>query len=320
MCSRGSGSELWVISCYFNPGNFKRRRANFREFRRRLAAPLVAVELAFDAPFELGPSDADVLVQLRGGAVLFQKERLLNIAWQHVPPQCAKIAWLDGDVFFETNEWIDATVELLDRFPLVMPFSRVGELRQDTPVEATPALTDCDLGYSLMHRWKAGEIPPGIMQSNMRLSRTHSGLAWACRRDAFEGIGFYDACVVGSGNRAILGAAIGRYDDTIAYLCMSDLWAEHYRRWANQHFSRVQGQIGCLDATLFHFWHGDLERRRYAERHQDFAKYAFDPARDIGSSATGCWAWSSEKPQMHEYVRRYFLERSEDGTPSTYTM
>jgi hypothetical protein len=313
MFDRSSASDLWVITCYFNPGNYQRRLANFREFRRRLAAPLVAVELAFDGPFELSPSDADVLVRLRGGAVLFQKERLLNIAWRHLPPRAEKIAWLDADVFFETEEWISATVKRLDDFPVVMPYSRVAELRRDTPVRATPALTDCDLGYSLLHRWNSGELLPGVLQSNMRLARTNAGLAWACRRDAFEGIGFYDACVAGSGNRAILGAALGHIDDTIAYLRMSDRWAEHYRNWAHRHFDRVQGRIGSVDATVFHLWHGDLERRRYSGRHQEFAKYAFDPGCDIGSHASGCWAWSSEKPQMHEFLRRYFVERREDG-------
>ena len=111
----------------------------------------------------------------------------------------------------------------------------------------------------------------------------------------------------------MLAAAVGRHDDAIAYLCMSDHWAEHYRDWAHRHFDRVQGRIGSVDGTLFHFWHGDLQQRRYAGRHQDLAKYAFDPVRDIGPHANGCWAWSSERPQMHEFVRRYFVERREDG-------
>jgi hypothetical protein len=40
----------------------------------------VTVELSFDGRFELAGSDADILIQLSGGAVLWQKERLLNLA------------------------------------------------------------------------------------------------------------------------------------------------------------------------------------------------------------------------------------------------
>src|SRR5262249_57573476 len=87
MTNRTLGAGLWAISCYFNPCRYRRRLANYQGCRRRLTAPLVCVELSFDGRFELGADDADVLIKVKGGAVLWQKERLLNIAWRHVPPQ-----------------------------------------------------------------------------------------------------------------------------------------------------------------------------------------------------------------------------------------
>ena len=36
------------------------------------------MELSFDGEFELEEKDADILIQLSGGAVLWQKERLLK--------------------------------------------------------------------------------------------------------------------------------------------------------------------------------------------------------------------------------------------------
>jgi hypothetical protein len=54
-------------------------------FRANLGAPLVTVELSFDGRFELTDQDADVLIQLCGGALLWQKERLLNLALKAVP-------------------------------------------------------------------------------------------------------------------------------------------------------------------------------------------------------------------------------------------
>jgi hypothetical protein len=313
MLQRHRRDELWAISCYFNPGKYRRRLEVFHEFRARLAAPLVVAELSYDGRFDLRRNDAEILIQLDGGAVLWQKERLLNIAWQNVPAGCRKIAWLDCDVVFSSDDWIDAAVTLMDDYPLVMLFSTVGELHRFAQLGSLSLLDGCDVGHSIIHQMNQGQQVDGLLSNNMRLSRTHSGLAWAANRSVVEGLGFYDACIVGSGNRAMLCAALDRWDAALRYISMNERWADHYRRWANRFLARVGGQIGCLDTTLFHLWHGDLAKRRYAERHREFARYEFDPDRDIAIQSNGCWAWASEKEEMHEFLLRYFNERREDG-------
>jgi hypothetical protein len=67
----------------------------------------VTVELSFDGKFELTEDDADILIQISGGAILWQKERLLNVAMKSVPPNVDSIAWLDCDVIFERPNWVD---------------------------------------------------------------------------------------------------------------------------------------------------------------------------------------------------------------------
>ena len=71
---------MWAITSYFNPARYKNRLSNFRVFRANLGVPLVTVELSFDGNFELSEKDSDILIQVSGGAVLWQKERLLNVA------------------------------------------------------------------------------------------------------------------------------------------------------------------------------------------------------------------------------------------------
>src|SRR3974377_2142226 len=97
--------DLWAITCYFNPMRYRRRLINFRIFREYLKVPLVVVELAFGPEFELQAQDAEILIQLRGGAVLWQKERLLNVALQALPKDCHKVAWLDCDIVFKALDW-----------------------------------------------------------------------------------------------------------------------------------------------------------------------------------------------------------------------
>jgi hypothetical protein len=110
---RSKTDDLWAITSYFNPARYARRLF----FRARLNVPLVAVELAYGPDFELQDADADILIRVQGGAVLWQKERLLNVALQSLPSNCSKVAWLDSDIFFDAPDWGASVSSLLDRFP-----------------------------------------------------------------------------------------------------------------------------------------------------------------------------------------------------------
>jgi len=123
--------DFWAITSYFNPMRYKRRFSNYKVFRKNLNLPLVAVELAYSNTFELQEGDADILVQLRGGAVLWQKERLLNAALQALPKRCRKVAWLDCDIIFQMVNWADAAGQLLDRVAMIQPFKRAHYLHPD---------------------------------------------------------------------------------------------------------------------------------------------------------------------------------------------
>jgi len=124
--SNGQTSDaFWAITSYFNPLHYQRRLLNYRIFRERLQMPLVAVELAYGPNFELQPQDAEILVQLRGTAVMWQKERLLNVALQALPSTCRLVAWLDCDLFFASPDWAERARALLDRFQVVQLFRQV---------------------------------------------------------------------------------------------------------------------------------------------------------------------------------------------------
>src|SRR5262245_59277853 len=96
---------LWAISSYYNPQGYWRRQQNYRLFRQHLTVPLLTVELTFDGRFELSGDDADLMVRCTGGDVMWQKERLLNIALARLPTNCEHVAWIDCDVVFERKNW-----------------------------------------------------------------------------------------------------------------------------------------------------------------------------------------------------------------------
>src|SRR4029077_15700270 len=73
---------------------------------------------------------------------LWQKEKLLNLALQAVPPECRKVAWLDCDIIFDDPHWSKKTKSLLDSYPMVQLFKEVHYL----PAQWTPKIR-CDAEF-----------------------------------------------------------------------------------------------------------------------------------------------------------------------------
>ena len=306
--------DLWAITCYFNPMRYQRRLQNYLAFRRHLTVPLVAVDLAYHDDFELPQDAADILVRLRAKDVLWQKERLLNVALAHLPPDCDSVAWLDCDVVFEREDWAERALRGLERYPMLQPFRRVYEPAADGWDERIRLPPDSQLGYSLGHMLSLGIPTAELLQGGARIRRgVQSGLAWVARRELLDREGFYDACVMGSGDRAMLCAALGAQANMIAYVQMTPAWAEHYKAWSAGLFRSVRADIGCTDGIVIHLWHGDLKHRRYTERHHGFSTFDYNPVTDIALDEHSVWRWNSQKPEMHSYVADYFGSRREDG-------
>ncbi len=89
--------------------------------------------------------------------------------------------------------------------------------------------------------------------------------------------------------------------------------AAHYLAWARPYFDRVRGNVGYVGGRVLHLWHGDFKDRQLAARHERLKEFDFDPFDDVALDANGCWRWNSDKPAMHQWVRRYFESRNEDG-------
>ena len=280
--------------------------------------PLITVEASFDGRFQLGPGDADILVQRRARDVLWQKERLLNVALGLLPRECREVAWLDCDVVFASEDWAQRARAQLQTNSLVQLFSERCNLQRRATSDPSNWHGKADFfAESVAGKIVAGRaVPEDLIDPEAGIVRkTTMGLAWAARRESLDAHGLYDACILGTGDRVILCAAMGKLDYGEAAAGMTPRQAEHYRRWGAGFSSAMKARVGCIDGRIFHLWHGDLRDRRYAARHEGLRRFGFDPFTDIAVDGEGCWRWSSPKADMHEYVRRYFDSRAEDGRP-----
>ena len=124
---------------------------------------------------------------------------------------------------------------------------------------------------------------------------------------------------MGSGDRALACAAVGRAEDAVVTLHLNEARTRHYLPWATRLTAAVGGRVGVLDGALFHLWHGELSFRGYAERHRAFADFQFDPARDLIYRPGRPLEWSPTRPDLEAFARKYFESRREDGAHTDAT-
>ena len=299
---------MWAITSYFNPVGFKRRLSNYRTFRANLAVPLVTVELSFDGRFELTDGDADILIQLSGGAVLWQKERLFNIAIQSVPQHAKNIAWLDCDVIFERPDWMDEAAQKLSEANVVQLYSEF--------VDLGPEGYQSNTKYDRLRSSGHGIISLGLRQLTAPTSEgvrlTLPGLAWAARRDILEDHGFYDAMIMGSGDTSMFHAMFGQFEHEIERRRLDRVRQEHYLKWARPYYGTVAGKVSNVAGRIYHLYHGKIANRNYKDRHGLMASFPFDPDIDIRIGANGAWHWARPRPDLEDFLRKFFLSRAED--------
>lgn len=312
--------SLWAITCFFNPAGRASRLRNYRIFRRQLEVPLLTVELALNGEPELTPSDADHLHQIRGGPehILWQKERLLNLALEHLPAECTAVAWLDCDIVFANPEWPTQAKDLLAKHQLIQLFDRVVYLPQEM---SSMDLMKQALVDSASYYWQPGAVsnarkphPLSYPKISQRGTSTtgNPGMAWAAQRPLLDRHGLYDRAIVGSGDLFLHAALFARDKQLDRRLPRGTPARQDFDRWASGLLEDLNTPVSHCSGTIFHCWHGELVNRGYNERHRAISQFDFDPATDIRLDNNGCWRWNSGKEELQLYLRQYFESRRED--------
>lgn len=139
------------------------------------------------------------------------------------------------------------------------------------------------------------------------------GHGWASKRETIEKCGFYDAMILGSGDKVMTAAAYGQANAVASAFRFTESQIEHYFAWARPFFTAVKGRVGHLPCKFAHLRHGSLENRRYDSRYRGFAQWQFCPYEDLGITKSGCWEWKTNKSGLHQHVESYMQYRGEQG-------
>jgi hypothetical protein len=302
--------SLAVVTAYFNFQHYETKGANLQRFRQgllRQGVPLVIIECAFgEDPFEL-PDQAGV-IRVRSRSILWQKERLLNIAVESLPATCTKVAWVDCDLLFENDAWADEASHLLETHAVVQLFECAVRLSRGA---------ESDVGKDLQV-----ESFGAAYQRNPRLAHTawfsqhgHTGFAWAARRQLWDCGGLYETALSGVGDHVMAHVFVGATESSCLQrtLGRNEAQLRDLRHWSRNVTPTMGGHIGVVPGKICHLWHGDPQNRQYDRRAQELTALGYDPAAHLAKGSDGCWEWSTENPRLAQWAREFFRERHEDG-------
>lgn len=303
-------SLLHVVAVYSNPIRWQSRLAHFRRFIDHMAASgvkLLVVECAFgERPFDLPQDDARFThVGVRARTLVWNKECLINLGLQRLPAAARYVAWIDGDLEFRNPAWAVETVHALQHYDVVQPWSEALDLG---PRGEPMLIKGRHVQTSFCKVWRHdGEIRGEPYQY------AHPGYAWAATREALDRLGgLLDIAALGAGDHHMAMSLVGLGAQSIHGQASAGYKA-HVAAWAARAARFVAGNIGFVQGTVEHGFHGSKDKRRYVERWDVLVRHAFDPLTDLRRNTFGVLELASNKPGFARDIDGYFRQRDEDA-------
>lgn len=313
--------SMLALTSYYNPLKGALRQLNYRTFRRHLGIPLMTVEWSKDGSFELGDDDADHLIQVSGGDLLWQKERLLNIGLRKARLiGFNKVAILDSDIIFQNQQWHEDvskklnTCEFIQCFETAhyLPACEHQHLSRDTlcniPTEhSSPALFSLIAqGKEIFKSQKEGFFSPTAKIQIMG----NPGLATAVNLDRLGHWTSYEGNIVGGGDLAMITALTSKTDELFATTDYTLKHQKHLDEWAKS-LGKSRIKIGNTDGDIYHLWHGEMKNRQYRQRYSILTQHHYDPYKDIDICAGSALRFTDANPVLREAVESYIHSRKD---------
>jgi hypothetical protein len=294
---------LHVITVISNVCEFKRRWQLMEEFIERMNEyeniKLYVVELAYgDQEFKITKEDNPNHLQLRTQHALWHKENMINLGVKKLLPENWKaMAWIDGDIEFESVHWVDDTLKLLTEFDIIQLFTVCFDLDYDN--------TPMSMWQSFGYKYCNGEK----FKHQKGTNYWHSGYAWACTREFYDKIGgLYETGIIGSGDYIMTQGFVGNVACADGSLLK---YKEDIQNYINKNDDSIK--IGYLPTNIKHHFHGSKKNRKYVERNQIIIQNKYDPLYHLTYDENGVIIPSENMSESFiAEIKEYFSERNED--------
>lgn len=303
-------SEAVIVSCFYNPTNSPYRIKAFNKFKEsieHLNHYIIECVIGDAKPQLSGKNIHHVYTK----DLLWHKESLLNKAIAELPKKYKYVFWIDADVLFTNKNWLVDGVEELKKNNIIQPFEYCVHLEKD---EYAPGFN-----YHFEKAWVAtSNRHPRIWKSfcaNYSIHgylaagdenydvHGHVGFAWGARREVLDAMPLYDRALIGGADHIIAHAAAGH----INHKCIQKSFTENLdevNEWSERFHRLVGGKIGYVKGDLFHIWHGDIEKRQYLKRIQDFTPKT---KKIVEKDENGLYI--TDDVEAKEYMNQYFKHR-----------
>ena len=308
-------SNAVIIACYFNPQGNPYRKIAFDKFYdsiKHLNHRIVECVIGDSEP-EL--PENKYISRVHTSNLLWHKEALLNKLIAELPSKFQYVFWLDTDVLFTNKNWLVEGVESLQTNKILQPFEYCVHLDKDLyqplfNVEREKKFVgNPDTRHPKMWRsFCANHNTSKYISCDTNYDKHgHVGFAWGARREVLDEMPLYDKALIGGADHIMAHAAAGQ----IGHSCITKSFTDDIQavnNWSVLFYNLINGKIGYVKGELYHIWHGDLGKRQYLKRIQDFTSKAKTiTERD----ENGLFVTTNGDD---EYVKQYFNHREDTTT------
>lgn len=342
---------LYAIVPYFNPWRWKSRPKHTERALQHFhdsGCVIVLVEIAFnrrefvfaDSGLDGMPAHCGIIgkegfrhkyIGLRTTDELWLKENAINLGVASLPHDWQQCCWLDSDVHFLRPNWVGECIQKLQHYSFLQMFSHARDLGPNYEMldEDYPHAN----GISFVSAWLKGYMnAPGIAGSTPPVTpqdsgdgyygqagerRVWPGLAWACTRKAWDDVGgLFDTAIWGGGDWHMAHALIEKTEG----MMRQDLHRNYKKlvmQWYQRCRTHIRQNVGIMEGSITHHWHGKKTGRGYNTKHALLAKFGFDPPRHLKRDYQGLYQLHDDRStayvQIRDLMRVIARERNEDS-------
>lgn len=255
-----------------------------------------------------------IKIRVKQNSEVWLKENLCNLALQHLPPDAKYVAFIDADVHFTRPDWVSETLHALQHYDVVQMFTVAQQMDSKyESIQASYGFAYCHVNGAPRHQKDAGKYLPGKRWHGLA-NLWHTGFCWAWRVSALEHVGgLIEHGILGAGDNHMARCLVGRGEESLNP-GLSEGYKSRVRQWNRRAETHLKRNVGYIDGTIYHYYHGRLTNRRYQDRWKLLIEHQFDPDHDLKKDSRGVICLTDTKPGLRDDIRRYFRARDEDST------
>lgn len=246
-----TSDKYTICSYYFNYRNDERQKKNFQrflaQFEGRYDNLIVGLidygDLDFDIPCRKMVLEGDP------NRRIWSKELLINKISQESNSEY--IIWIDGDIIYDSLDWLDDIDSVADGFDFVQLFDKIDYLGEKGDVLET-------------HRSIASSKSKDV--DSLLAKGFKPGGAWLAKNSIIKSKSLFDRMAVGGGDTilayALYGKSTGNTLEGVKRF-RKDIWRDA-TSWIGSFGAH---KVGLMNSRVSHLYHSDLKDRNYDSRY-----------------------------------------------------